>query len=119
MPVQINLPDTRYDYTHPWYNNLQDKVEYERAFSGGSYQDRTIAQAMITANPVTPNAEISEKMTIPGVPDRFGYRIDEKGIMDVLDNNLEDAHLNDMHTTDFSGKRSGMESSSVPSLPMW
>ena len=119
MPVQINVPDTRYDYTHPWVNNLQDKVEYERAFSGGTYQQRTIAQAMIVANPVTPNAEIQEKMTIPASPPRFGYGSEKNNITDIIDDNFEDLQLNAPHVNDFSGRRSGMESSSVPSLPMW
>ena len=114
------LPDTVYDRSHAWrWQNMNDRVMYERNFAGGTYEDRQIAQAMIVANPETPNAEIQEKMTVPAPPPRTGIISEQLTINDVLSVSLEDVHSHDMHTTDFSGRVSGYEGSSFPSLPMW
>jgi hypothetical protein len=116
--MQPQLADTRYNYTSPWYNNANDRVAWERAFLQGDFEDRQMAQAMITQNPSTPNAEIRTKMTVSGTPSRFGYNDTQKSITDVLE--VEpDPHINDMHTTDFSGTTSGKIASSIPSLPLW
>jgi hypothetical protein len=116
--MQPQIPDTRYDYTAPWFANANDRVAYERSFQVGDFEDRQIAQAMITQNPYTSNDEIRMKMTISGPPPRFGYNDEQKNITDVLNIEL-DEHINDMHTTDFSGTTSGKMATSIPSLPLW
>lgn len=113
--VKPEIPDTRYDYTHPWWNNMNDRVAWERSFQQGDFEDRQIAQAMIVSNPVTSNAEISEKMTANTVPSRFGYNDSEITIRDVLDDDRLD-YLADAHTTDFSGRLSNIEPASRPGI---
>jgi hypothetical protein len=116
--MQPVLADTTYDYTKPWYNNANDRVAWEREFLQGDFERRQMAQAMITQNPFTSGEEIREKMTVRGVPSRFGYDDTQKSITDVLDVEA-DPHINDMHTTDFSGTASGKIATSIPSLPLW
>jgi hypothetical protein len=116
--VSPDLPDTRYDYTHPWFVNANDRVAYERAFNVGTFEERQVAQAMLSQDLLTTNAEIRTKMTVSSVPPRFGYDTEEKTINDVIDP-FVDEHVGDAHTTDFSGRVSGFEGTSIPSLPNW
>lgn len=129
-PLESTLQPTQYDDSHPWqdgyyayrapyWNNASDRVAYERIFAQGSFEDRQIAQAMITQNPLTPNSEIAEKMTVHTVPPKFGYNDTEITINDVVQNDFTDDHLFDRHTTEFSDRRSGVESTTIPSLPNW
>lgn len=116
MPVPV--ADTIYDYTHTWHS-ANDRVSYERAFLQGDFEDKQIAQALIVADPSTSNAEISRKMTVPLEKPVRG-KSEQLTVEDVINQNYEkDPHINDMHTTDFSGSTSGYSGSSFPSLVMW
>lgn len=115
--VRSNLPDTTYDYTKPWFNNANDRVAYERAFVSGSFEDKQMAQAMLTSLPSTTDAEITLKMTVSSAPDRFGYNRQEMGIRDIVNNDFGfPGHVDDSHTTDFSGRVSNIESTSRPGI---
>lgn len=115
--VNPDLPDTRYDYTHPWWNNANDRVAYQRAFEAGTFEERQIAQAMLSQNPETPDAEIrSKNKNAAYIPPRFGYNNTEITIKDILDNDLERGHLEDAHSTDFSGRLSNTEATSRPGI---
>lgn len=115
--IRSNLPDTVYDYTQPWWNNANDRVAYERAFIEGNFEERQIAQALITANPATENAEIALKMTAFVVPDRFGYDREPLTISEIVDNELgRPMNLDTTHATDFSGRRSNIDATERPGL---
>ena len=109
-------PNTEYDMTHSWQN---DRVEYERTFYGGTYEQNTCAQALISANPMTSNKEIAENMNMPHNPPRSGYETKPLTIQDVLYDQIPQSHIGDAHTTDFSGKVSGRDGTSIPTIPMW
>jgi len=80
-----SLPETRYGFdVYPWWNNLNDKVAYERMFAEGLPQKMRIAQAMISQNPLTPNDEIRQNMTVRGTTPKQGYPISELTISQVL-----------------------------------
>lgn len=114
--ISPDLPDTRYDYTKPWWRNSTDRVMYERSFQVGDFEERQVAQAMLSANPSVPSDLIRAKnKNAAYIPPRFGYNSNEITIEDVLDN--EDlGHLADAHTTDFSGRLSNTEASSRPGI---
>lgn len=109
-------PETVYDTTHSWQN---DRVEYARTFYGGTYEQSTCAQALITANPLTSNREIAQNMNTPVDPPRTGYQSEPLTIEDVLYGQQPQSHIGDAHTTDFSGKVSGRDGTSIPTIPMW
>jgi hypothetical protein len=71
--------DTIKDNTHTW-NNRNDQVEFERAFYTGSVEEQLMAIALHCANPLTPEKEIRQRLTVPGVPSRLGYNRVEPGI---------------------------------------
>jgi hypothetical protein len=108
------------DVNYHW-QNANDRVSYQREFFTGTYEQRLCAQALMTANPETPNEEISANLDNPYVPDRFGYDDNQITIHDILDGPLAESrsHVADYHTTDFSGKVSGRDGSEVNSLPLW
>lgn len=110
------LPDGLLDDTHTW-QNANDRVEFQRAFETGIYQKRLMAKALITAYPGTPGEEITQNLTVPGVPDRFGYEQRAISIDDVFTDQLPDPHLNDGPPTKFSGGNGEYSASSIPSLP--
>lgn len=116
------LPDSMYDDTHVW-QNANDRVSFQRDFFGGTYEQRTIAQAKLSSNPLTSNQEIRVNYDRSYVPPRFGYDDHQLTVTDVL--NLDEFaetdgnHIADAHTTDFSGTVSGRESTGTPSLPLW
>jgi hypothetical protein len=114
------VADTMYDSTHTW-QNTQDRVAYQRAFAQGTMQDRKIAQALITANPLTPNSEIMINMNQPPAPVRFGTITVPLTIDKVLQGDLdyESSHVNDSTTSDFSGSNGAYESTSQPCLTVW
>lgn len=115
--IRSNLPDTRYDYTHPWFNNANDRVAYERAFVEGNFEERQIAQALITANPLTQNAEIALKMTAFDIPNRFGYDRHMLSIRDIVENQIDrPGNVDTTHSTDFSGRISNTDSTARPGI---
>ena len=79
----------------PWYNDLNDRLMYQRAFLTGGGQTKRIAQAMLSQNPLTPDSEIRQNMTALTTPRRFGYNDQELTIQQILrdqlskDNNIE------------------------------
>ena len=91
-----------WDQTHAW-QNMNDRVEWERVVNQGSLADRRIAQALLTADPATPEAMITEQMTIPGVPNKVGLERAPLTIADIFDGGLPDPHLRDQAPTDYSG----------------
>lgn len=118
--VSTQLPDTVYDYSHPyqspWWNNMNDRVAYQRAFQVGNFEVRQIAQAMLTSNPATPDAEIRQKnMNAAFIPPKYGYRNMEFTIEDILDTD-DFGHLADSHSTDFSGRLSNIDATSRPGI---
>jgi hypothetical protein len=118
MPVL--LPNTVYDIevNYHW-QNANDRVAYQRAFaSTDSNVERRIAQALLTANPQTANIEIQVNMNQPAMPPKFGYDMSERTIVDILEGELDDSrsHINDFHTTDFSGRQGAYEGTSMPAV---
>lgn len=104
MPYK--LASSIWDNTHTWMN-ANDRVAAERAFSSGSRADRRMAQALITANPLTPQSQIREEMTVPGVPPRYGYNDEALTLNDVFGGRLPDPDLNARAPIDFSGGNGG------------
>lgn len=120
MPAQF--PPTIYDTgTNYHWQNANDRVSYAREFNQGDVQAKKRAQALITANPLTTNEEISVNMNQPELPPRFGYDRTPKGIEDILDNDLypDGSHVNDSTATDFSGSNGAFDGTDLPSLPVW
>lgn len=116
MMVAI-YPDGQYD--HASWQNANDRVMYERTFAQGNREQQLVAQAMICANPETPNDEIRAKMTAQPVPE-FGMEKNDPTLDDVLSGAaFQTGHLYDQSPTDFSGSNASTEASSVPSLPYW
>jgi hypothetical protein len=110
------LRDSRYDYTHPWWQNANDRVWYERAFYAGTFEERQIAQAALSSDPLTPNSLIRSKNKNAGfIPPKYGYRDSQFSIEDILDTD-DRGHLEDAHSTDFSGRLSNIESTSRPGI---
>lgn len=109
---------TVYDDTHPWMNT-KDRVDYQRAFAEGTFEQRLRAAALLTASPATPNIEITVNLTTTN----YGQQeVDDTPLTigDILGHDLDDdGHLHDMHTTEFTGKISGRDGTDVPSLPLW
>jgi hypothetical protein len=109
--------DTVYDNgLHPWFNNLNDRVMYDREFATGIPQKMRIAQALISQSPLTPRYEIKNNMTVHGVPARFGYTNGEFTIKDVLnvDYTPTDARANTSLWNDFSDSNGETNSSVRP-----
>jgi hypothetical protein len=110
------------DYSHgATFINASDRYAWESTFRTGTDGQRKMAQAMITASPVTSNDEIRMKMAT--YPD-FGPEIravTQPGIDDVLGTppKADADHMYDRAPTDFSGTPAGREASSVPSLPAY
>jgi len=116
--INPDLPDTRYDYTHPWWQNANDRVAYERAFALGDFEERQVAQAMLSSNPSVPDAVIrAGNANAARVPSRFGYNMEEISISDILDNGARiNSHIDDSHTTDFTGRNAETNGSSRPGI---
>lgn len=81
MSYQPNT-DTVIDDTHTW-NNRNDKVDFERAFITGNVEEKLMAVALHCADPSTPEQEIRERLTVPGVPPRLGYNREAPTIDDA------------------------------------
>lgn len=121
IPDRI-LPDTTYDRgIRPWVNNLNDRVAYQRSFTQGGPQEKRIAQAMLSQDPLTPRDEIKQNMTTRNYPSRVGYPIDELTINQILDNDFEIAatHVNDSAWNDFSDDNSEINSTDRPGGIFW
>jgi hypothetical protein len=88
--MEPRTAETRYGYNiYPWWNNLNDKVAYERMFAEGHPVRMREAQAMISQNPLTSRDEIRRNMTHDVVPPKYGYRTEELTIGQVLNNDFQ------------------------------
>jgi hypothetical protein len=115
--------ETRYGFDiYPWWNNLNDRVAYERMFAEGHPTKMRIAQAMISQNPLTPDSEIRRNMTAKPQP-RFGVKTEQLTIRDVLDHNYEheNAKYQQNHSlwNDFSDSDGEINSTDRPYLAVW
>lgn len=120
--MSYRLPDTVYDagLTYAW-QNANDRVSYQRSFDEGTIQDKKMSQALLTANPNTPNIEIQVNMNTPQVPARFGYNDEPLTIERVLGDELynEGSRTNTRVWNDYSDVNSEINSTSLPSIPVW
>lgn len=107
----------QYDNTQAW-NNDNDRVMWERAFTQGARQVQLEAQALMCADPATPNDFIRNQMTAPDAPPLFGaMAMTSPTIEDILAGSYSNSgNLNDRAPTDFSGTNAGIGSSSFPSI---
>ena len=113
------IPDTVYDSgVNAQWQNANDRVAYQRAFDQGDRQTQKIAQALMVANPLTPNLEIQVNMNQPDVPARFGYDDTPATINRVLASEFDVNHVNDKAWNDFSGSNGEYSGTEVPSLPI-
>lgn len=103
---------------YPWWNNLNDKVAYERMFATGRGQEMRVAQAMISQNPLTSRAEIRDNMTVRGTPPRTGYPSDELTITQVLDRDYPQAgdRVNTSLWNEFDDTNSETNATSRPGI---
>lgn len=107
MPYRV--PDGILDHTHTWINE-NDRVSYERAFANGDLAAKRCAQAILSADPATPEAVITEQMTAPlytptkapGVP---------VTIADIFGGRLPDPDVYNNAPTDYSGGPAGYSGS--------
>lgn len=116
MPTPIQLPDGVYDHSHTW-QNTNDRVSYERSFKQDPVEVAKIGVALQFADPNTPEVLIQERLTVPGVPPRFGYRDTAFTIDDMFSRNL--GHVNDFAPTNFSGQQGSFSGTSTPAVPAW
>lgn len=119
MVVPI-FPDGQYDHSSSWQNG-NDRVMWERTFAMGPDTERRIAQAMITANPGTPDREIRLKMTAPPAPAPSPLVKTSPTLDDVLGTRAQPdyGHMYDRSPTDFSGSNGAYSGTSQPSLGAW
>lgn len=111
--------DTQYAANiHPWWNNLNDKVAYERMFSEGHPQKMRVAQAMISQDPLTSRSEIRNNMTVKGTPSKTGYPTKELTIYQVLNNDFKLAGTHEDTTlwNEFSGSNSETNATARPGI---
>lgn len=116
------LPDTTYDRgIHPWWNNLNDRVAYQRSFTEGGPEEKRVAQAMLSQDPLTSRDEIRQNMTTRNFPARLGYPVDELTIDQILNNDFELAatHVNDSAWNDFSDTNGEVNSTNRPNGMWW
>lgn len=118
VPVQP-FADGQYDYTQPWWNNANDRVEAERSFQQGTREKQLESLALIMASPMTRNREIREEMTAPLYTPQFGAMKTALTIDDVVESNLTPDNMLDRGPTDFSGTTAGQDASSFPSIPTY
>ena len=119
MDLRIALT-TYYDGQRPWQNNINDLVDYRRAFEAGDGETKRIAQAMLSQNPAMPRSEIKQNMTTHRFPSRFGYNDTQLTINDVLADRLntdENIHVDEWNN--FSGSNGETNSSPRNSNTFW
>jgi hypothetical protein len=122
MSVPRQRADTVYaPEIYPWWNSLNDRVAYQRAFDQGTPEIKREAQAMISQDPLTPREEIRANMTTRKLPPRFGYSTEEITIDEVLNNDFELAatHVNDTAWNEFSDTNGEINSTDRPATGNW
>lgn len=102
----------------PWWNNLNDRVDYQRKFTAGDGETKRIAQAMLSQNPLTPNDEIRANMTTKRFPPRFGYNDQELTVMDILKNHFQ-TEADVAEWNNFSGSQGEINSSTRNVSNIW
>lgn len=114
----VDRADTQYaPELHPWWNNLNDKVAYERMFAEGHPQKMRVAQAMISQDPLTSRDEIRRNMTVGGTPSKTGYPTEELTIYQVLNNDFsQGAEHNTSLWNDFSGSDGETNATARPGI---
>lgn len=115
----MQLPETIYDNTHTW-QNANDRVAMLRSFTSADNNiDRKTAQALLTANPLTSNIEIQVNMNQPPMPPRLGIGVEQKGIADILANDINDRSdpVNTSLWNEFAGTNAAYGATERPSLP--
>lgn len=111
------LPDAALDHSHQW-QNAQDRVEWQRAFGEPDAQRQMMAQAMLCANPLTPEQMIQDNLTVHDVPPREGYPAGSAPtIDDIFGGGLPDPHLHDAPPTGFGGTNGEYSGTDYPSMP--
>jgi hypothetical protein len=115
----LRLPDTVYAAgMHPWQQNINDLVDFRRMFTEGDGEAKKEAQAMISQNPMTPNAEIRRNMTTRKFPPRFGYNDQELTAWQILKNHLQtEAEVSEWNN--FSGSQGEINSTNRPNGMWW
>lgn len=112
-----SIADTQYDYTQPWSSVFL--AQSSDVFHQDPRQVKLMNQAVMTANPATPEDLIRANMTA-GMPVDAGPARPQPTIESVLDGSaLQPPRLYDRAPTDFSGTPAGMEASSSPAIPAW
>ncbi len=114
MPVPIQFPDGWYDRTHTW-QNASDRVDAERAFALDPVERRKIDAALATADPAVPGWAIqgwSEAQPVPPAEPTEPLTVMQCFAPDL-------GHVSDFAPTNFSGRRSEWQGSSIPSMPPW
>jgi hypothetical protein len=112
MPTPIQYPDGNLDHTHTW-QNASDRVSAERSFVLDPVEQGKIQQALATADPAMPNLVIQMNMTSGTT-----VVIDPTEPLTVAQCFTRDlGHVNDYAPTNFSGKLSEFQGSSIPSMP--
>jgi len=90
------------DNTHTW-QNAEDRVAFQRAFSSGTLAERRMAQAALSANPLTPESEIRDQMIVTSVPPRYGYPDEALSIDDVFGGGIPSPYIDVRGPNDYSG----------------
>lgn len=104
-------------YNKPNWQNTNDQVSASRSFNLDPIEQQKISIALQCADPNTPEAAIQERLTVPGVPPRFGYRDQQYGIDDMFSRDL--GHVNDYAPSNFSGTQGEFTGTSTPATPAW
>lgn len=104
MPYQ--LASSQLDDTHTW-QNANDRISYERAFTEGDAAQKRCAVALMTADRSTPESFIRSILTVSGVPPRYGYSDEPLTLDAVFGGGLPSPHINDAAPTDYSGTNAG------------
>lgn len=108
------IASTIYDEgQRPWRQSINDLVDYKRAFTAGGGEQKKIAQAMISQNPVLPRQEIQQNMTAISTPPRFGYDYSELTVSAIL----QGQYLSEADEWDnFSGSSGEINSTERPGI---
>jgi hypothetical protein len=121
MNIQSRIPPTIYDEgQRPWQQNINDLVDYKRAFQAGDGEIKREAQAMISQNPALPREELKQNMTTHKFPPRFGYPQDELTINQVLAGSYQqDVEMTMDEWNNFSGSNGEINSTARPNGMWW
>lgn len=120
--MSLNQPDTQYAVDiYPWFNNLNDKVAYERMFQTGQGEEMRVAQAMISQDPLTSRNEIRVNMTHADVPPKYGYPTEELTISQVLNHEFQasDRNVDTSLWNEFADSNGETNSTQRPAGSVW